>query len=112
MVLWDEKGASQSWYFTYNANTDDYIIEIGAKVLGVADGQVREGSDVVLASRKDSCNQRWKIYKKDDNYTFTSACSELVLDVAGGSLANGANIQLWSSNNTDAQKWVLSRVGQ
>lgn len=35
--------------------------------------------------------------------------SKMVLDVAVGSLENGANIQIFENNNTDAQKWKISK---
>lgn len=34
--------------------------------------------------------------------------SPFVLDVAGGSKNNAANVQIYTTNNTDAQKWVLT----
>lgn len=33
-----------------------------------------------------------------------------VLDVANGSMDNGGNVQLWENNNTDAQKWKITKT--
>lgn len=33
-----------------------------------------------------------------------------VVDVSGGSVSNGANIQIYASNNTAAQRWVIKNV--
>ena len=33
-----------------------------------------------------------------------------VVDVSGGSAADGANIQIYASNNTDAQRWVIKNI--
>ena len=33
-----------------------------------------------------------------------------VVDVSGGSATNGANIQIYASNNTDAQRWVIKNI--
>lgn len=35
--------------------------------------------------------------------------SRMVLDVAVGNIENGANIQIFENNNTDAQKWKISK---
>lgn len=35
--------------------------------------------------------------------------SKMVLDVAVGNIENGANIQIFENNNTDAQKWKISK---
>ena len=48
--------------------------------------------------------------KSDEKYTFISACSHKVLDLAGGNTQNGTNIQIYHPNNTVAQKWVLSSI--
>lgn len=36
--------------------------------------------------------------------------SRSVIDVSGGSAANGANIQIYASNNTAAQRWVIKNT--
>ncbi|WP_204314837.1 glycosyl hydrolase 53 family protein [Bifidobacterium aerophilum] len=46
---------------------------------------------------------------KNGTYTIaTSNKSSQVLDVAAGSKNNGANVQLYASNRTDAQAWIVS----
>lgn len=45
-------------------------------------------------------------------YTIKSAVApEKVLDVVSGSVKSEANVQLWTSNNTGAQKWRLKKEG-
>ncbi len=45
-------------------------------------------------------------------YTIRSSVApEKVLDVYSGSVKSEANVQLWTSNNTGAQKWRLKKVG-
>lgn len=43
-------------------------------------------------------------------FSFESATASKVLDVAGGSVEDGAPVQLYTSNDTLAQKWYVSKV--
>lgn len=36
-----------------------------------------------------------------------SVLGDVVLDISGASKSNGANVQIWHSNGTAAQSWVL-----
>ena len=53
--------------------------------------------------------QRWAIADNaDGTVTIASAKNpSCVLDAAGGKSAPGTNVQLYRSNGTTAQKWVL-----
>lgn len=42
----------------------------------------------------------------------SSLATEKVLDVMSGSMKSEANVQLWTNNNTSAQKWKLKKVGE
>ena len=45
----------------------------------------------------------------DGTYALCSVkAGRSVLDVSGASSANGANVQIWSSNATKAQRWIVS----
>ena len=56
--------------------------------------------------------QRWSITKNSDNsFTITSVNSNHVADIHGGSGGNSANVQQYVSNNTPAQKWQLTKLG-
>ena len=43
---------------------------------------------------------------------YSGLSSNKVLDVASGSMSNGAKVQLYSLNNSSAQKWNIKRVGE
>ena len=45
---------------------------------------------------------------EDGTYVIQSNLGSYVLDVANGSSSNGANIQLYQSNKTAAQQWVIT----
>ena len=49
---------------------------------------------------------------KEGTYTIQSKLnSSMVMDVKGGSKSSGANIQLYKSNNSEAQQFVIKRTG-
>ena len=50
---------------------------------------------------------------EDGIYTISSSLSKnKVLDIAGASYENEANLQLWNKNNTNAQKFKITYVGE
>ncbi|MBQ8985528.1 RICIN domain-containing protein [Candidatus Saccharibacteria bacterium] len=52
-------------------------------------------------------------YVVDGEYVLVSALREnAVIDVTWGSTANGANVQLYTSNNTGAQRWKIESDGE
>ena len=49
---------------------------------------------------------------KEGTYTIQSKLnSSMVMDVKGGSKSSGANIQLYKSNNSEAQQFVIKKTG-
>lgn len=72
------------------------------------------GSDVQQYSFSASHNaQKWKLEKSGDGdyYYIIPKCNEtLCLDVAGGNSTDGTNVQVYTRNETDAQKWKLTPV--
>ena len=63
-------------------------------------------------------NQQWQFY--EDSMFYEVAPRSIVegqgvpplrMDVVGGRTTNNANVQLYTDNNTTAQRWYLKRVG-
>jgi Ricin-type beta-trefoil lectin domain. len=51
-------------------------------------------------------------YIENGVYTISPKCaSDKVVDIAGGSTADGANVQLYDSNSSNAQKYMLQYTG-
>ena len=88
-------------------------------------GETTNGTNVQLWTSNNSKAQQWTfttprdvldaLAKKhrsdlaDGTYVVASALDGgKVLDVSNGSHDNGANVQLWTSNGTTAQKWMMS----
>lgn len=97
-------------------------------VLDARGGSTANGTRIQIYSSNDSAAQRWSfqnidtVYSEidglarahaadapDGEYLISSALSaSKVLDVSGGSTVDSANVQIWSSNMTGAQRWVIA----
>ena len=94
--------------------------------LDVAGASRKDGANVQVWSSNGSTSQRWAFsdarYAQvdalakahasdlaDGEYVVSTALKDgLVLDVAGGSKSDKANVQVWSSNGSTSQRWVVS----
>ena len=57
-------------------------------------------------------NYKWEInLKNDDEYELKLKSNKLSLDVSGGKSQNGTKLHLWESNNTNAQRFRLHKIG-
>jgi len=76
-----------------------------------------DGTNVWVYTRNDSNAQRWAFvpvspFKSGGIYEIKSSLkTSLNVDIAGGSTANGANAQLYSDNDTNAQKFIFVNEG-
>lgn len=71
-------------------------------------------ANVNQQSPSNGYDQKWIIaFDSNQNIKIISALhSSRVLDVYGGKISNGSNIQLYTSNNSAAQKWVLEYISK
>lgn len=97
---------AQKWQIT--KDTSGYTIASACSdlVLDVNDGNVQ------IYTKEASRSQKWDfVYLspiEEGNYIIQSAVKkDMVIDVAGGSVADGANIQIYTNNNSNAQKWQI-----
>ena len=72
------------------------------------------GANVNQQSQSNGYNQKWIIvFDSSQNIKLVSGLnSKLVIDVSGGKIQNGSNIQLYTSNNSAAQKWVFEYISK
>ena len=110
---------AQMWYFKKNPSTGLYeIVSAGSGlVLNVAGGKASNGANVCIATANGSAAQAFSLKSVQlvNNGTYviqSSIVSPMVLDVSGGSKASGANVQIYRSNGTDAQKFIIEYLGQ
>lgn len=76
--------------------------------IDVAGESTAIGANAWLWSRLDQNNQKWVVSTDSDGIsTITDNRTGYVLDVQNGKAYNGANVQVYSSNGSDAQKWVI-----
>lgn len=109
---------SQCWYL--EEADDGFVIRNAASglALDVQGGTASSGTNVQVYSANGTAAQKWNMSEtpliKNGTYAFSSNLTVygmLVLDVSNGSTDSGANIQVYQSNGTDAQKWVLTYKG-
>lgn len=112
-----QRGAYQIWKFERQENGSYKIISaFDGRCLDIADASSASGANVQVVGDNGNAAQRWYIYKTghsyngQDAYTFRGGCTECVLDVANGSAADQANIQVYTANQTMAQRFTILRI--
>ena len=78
----------------------------------VVTGGTADKDNVTQETATGASNQVWIPVIADGGYiTFQNAANKnMVLDVSGGKAANSQNVQVYSSNDSNAQKWKLEPV--
>lgn len=97
----------------------EIVSPISGKCLNVAAKSAVNGANIELYQNVWADSQKFKLSLCDGGQTLQSGVYEIesslnysqVLDVSNGSHASGANVQLYRSNGTEAQKWVVSYLG-
>jgi hypothetical protein len=108
---------AQMWYLTKAAD-GTYVIHSAnsANVLDLLAGRAANGQNVQQYEANGTAAQRWVLTRMQivNNGTYvieSSVMAQMVLDVANGSVSDGGNIQSYRSNGTDAQKFVITYLG-
>ena len=91
----------------------------GGKAVTCAGGSSSAGTRMQLEVAKSAGNQKFRFTLKDESpaikngiYTIQSAMDTgYVLDIAGGRVESGTNLQLYKSNGSGAQKFIVRHVG-
>lgn len=91
---------------------------LGNWVLDLSGGNTANGAAIRLYMPNGAASQLFVVSSSDVNITagvsmmITSVANKkLVTDVTSASTANGARVQLYSSNNTNAQKYRFESIG-
>ena len=91
---------------------------LGNWVLDLSGGNTANGAAIRLYAPNGTAPQLFVVSSSDVNIAtgvsmiITSVANKkLVTDVTGASTANGARVQLYSSNNTNAQKYRFESIG-
>lgn len=132
----DNGSAAQRWYITNDYGTDAFTVRSAidtAKVLDVAGGSSSSGANVQLYSSNSTAAQKWRfVAVESGNANIGSGGSDAVtntevadglytfiygkdqskcLDVYGNGAGNGTNVQIYTSNNSNAQKFLVRADG-
>ena len=109
---------AQYWYFTNAVQSGFYNIVslLSGLVLDVAGAIDANGTNVQIYTLNDSIAQAFKLKSvaliNDGTYVIQSAIvTPMVLDISGGSTSNGGNVQIYRSNGTAAQQFVIKHLG-
>ena len=110
---------NQLWKFV-DYGSGFHIKSKTGMVMDVTSGKIAEGTKIQTWSMNGSAAQKWVLHKveqvksvniQEGTYTIQTALKNtLVMDVANGSTAENANIQIYGSNGTVAQKFVITAV--
>lgn len=109
--------AAQSW--TIKANSDGtytLLSKCNGLALDVQNADARPGDNVQVWTSNGTAAQKFRFEKEgsmktieDGTYLIRSGVnSNFVVDVTAGAMTNGTNIQLYSFNNSNAQKYEIT----
>ena len=126
-LVQDAKATGRSGYLLRSALLGDFVLDVNG-------GGLANGTNVQIWASNGTAAQRFTVVALEDEKSdpwMTSGVAKLatehasdladgtyvisasgnvrsVLDVYAGSKQNGGNVQVWASNNTSAQRWVVS----
>lgn len=102
---------NQIWHFIKQANGTYEIVNLAnGLALTVENNGLDAMTNVVLAKNVHASGQQWFLYETTGGYYLRPLCTgECVLDIYAANTANGANVIIYSSNCTDAQKFVINK---
>lgn len=108
---------AQKWIIRDLGNgTYNILTKQDALSLDLANGSISNKTNVQIYYNNGSNAQKFKLKKLDEGtldsgvYTISSRLDNTkVLDVYNGNSDGNTNIQLWGNNNTNAQKWYITK---
>lgn len=105
------KTNAQKWKITHDSTGYVSFQNVGSGMYLTASGSGRT-ANVYQQKQTNDYNQKWIVmFDNNQNLRIVSALnSTMVLDVKDGKICRCSNIQLYTSNNTNAQKWVFESV--
>lgn len=105
------KTNAQKWKITHDSTGYVSFQNVGSGMYLTASGSGRT-ANVYQQKQTNNYNQKWIVmFDNNQNLRIVSALnSTMVLDVKDGKIRRCSNIQLYTSNNTNAQKWVFEYI--
>ena len=112
---------AQKWIISGNSNTGYTITSALNKkyVLDISGASKKNGTNIQIYSSNNSAAQKFNFERTDAGSNFAGGTfvivsnldSNKVVDIAGGRKTNGTNVQLYSFNNSGAQKYSIKYDG-
>lgn len=109
--------AAQKWGFVSAGNGYYYITSALGTFMDVKSGQTANGTQIQSYAYNGSNAQKWRLVKsdyrpvEDGTYTISSDLSDnIVLDVKSASMSDQTNVQVYTSNNSSAQRFEIAYV--
>ncbi|MDX2033212.1 MAG: RICIN domain-containing protein [Blastocatellia bacterium] len=100
---WDLEDAGGGFFYIRSAEN--------GKALDSADARARDGSALIVADKRDSDNQKWKIAENGNGqYTIVSRAGKS-LESPAGKREDGARLQVWGPHGLENQRFRLTRLG-
>lgn len=105
------KTNAQKWKITHDSTGYVSFQNVGSGMYLTASGSGGT-ANVYQQKQTNDYNQKWIVmFDNNQNLRIVSALnSTMVLDVKDGKICRCSNIQLYTSNNTNAQKWVFEYI--
>lgn len=105
------KTNAQKWKITHDSTGYVFFQNVGSGMYLTASGSGIT-TNVYQQKQTNDYNQKWIVmFDNNQNLRIVSALnSTMVLDVKDGKIRRCSNIQLYTSNNTNAQKWVFEYI--
>lgn len=102
---------AQKWKITHDSTGYVSFQNVDSGMYLTASGSGRT-ANVYQQKQTNDYNQKWIVmFDNNQNLRIVSALnSTMVLDVKDGKICRCSNIQLYTSNNTNAQKWVFEYI--
>lgn len=102
---------AQKWEITHDSTGYVSFQNVGSGMYLTASGSGRT-ANVYQQRQTNDYNQKWIVmFDNNQNLRIVSALnSTMVLDVKDGKIRRCSNIQLYTSNNSNAQKWVFEYI--
>lgn len=115
---WDGDSTNVNQLFAAIDNSDgtfSFVNKATGLVLNVANGSDSAHANINVSLSNGTAAQKFSLHQvteflSEGATSFESTTASKVLDVVGGSMENGAAIQLYTPNDTLAQKWYVSKV--
>ncbi|MEQ9443240.1 MAG: glycosyl hydrolase family 28-related protein [Cyclobacteriaceae bacterium] len=117
----DKNQSNQRWQLTRASNGYYQVAPANnlTKGLDVANhGGTANGTNIHIWNHGRKANQQWKLVLENADkgyYSISPRHTEerglnMRMDISGASQANGANVQLYKSNGSNAQRFILEKV--